>query len=139
MNQSRLIDPVLVESHPVVALSEDRPRLAASLLAFQAATYIVTAIEAAAMSAVSGNAAGRGPVVLSLLLAIALLRCGHRVRQNRPWRRVRVLESSLLGWAGIDLALAGFLTNTGLGLLPTITRIGIPLAVVVLLSRKHVS
>jgi hypothetical protein len=52
---------------------------------------------------------------------------------------VKVLESSLLGWAGIDLALALVLSNTGLGLLPTITRIGIPLAVIVLLSRKHVS
>jgi hypothetical protein len=58
--------------------------LAASLLAFQAAMYIVTAVEAAAMGAVSGNAAGWGPVVLSLLLAIALLRSGHRVRQTAP-------------------------------------------------------
>lgn len=142
MNESSVLvepaalPPALAESQPAPA--EDRPRLAASLLAFQAAMYIVTAIEAAAISAVTGNAAGWGPVVFSLLLAITLLWSGRRVKANRPWRRVRVLESALLGWAGIDLALAVFLSNTGLGLLPTITRIGIPVAVIVLLSRKQV-
>ena len=100
--------------------------------------YFVTAIEAAVMGAISGNAAGWGPAILSLLLAIALLRCARRVRNSRPWRRVRVLEFSLLGWAAIDLALAVFLSGTGLGLLPTVTRIAIPVTVIVLLSRKQV-
>jgi hypothetical protein len=51
---------------------------------------------------------------------------------------VRVLEFSLLGWAAIDLALAAFLSSTGLGLLPTVTRFAIPVTVIVLLSRKQV-
>jgi hypothetical protein len=99
--------------------------------------YVVTSVEAAAMSAISG-AAGWGPVVLSLLLVVALFRCAHRVRNNRPWRRVRILEFSLLGWAAIDLALAVFLGSTRLGLLPTLTRIAVPVTVIVLLSRKQV-
>ena len=146
MNQSSVLEertgPSLVDpqSSPVLAIAatDDRPRLAAALLAFQAAMYFVTAIEAAIMGAISGNAAGWGPSILSLLLAIALLRCAHRVRNSRPWRRVRVLEFSLLGWAAIDLALAVFLSGTGLGLLPTVTRIAIPVTVIVLLSRKQV-
>ena len=144
MNQSSVLaESVVLLVPPVesrhIAGPDDRPQVAASLLAFQAAMYIVTAVEAAAMSAVSGNAAGWGPVVLSLLLAMALLRSGQRVRHNRPWRRVRVLEFSLLGWAAIDLALAVFLAGTGLGLLPTITRIVIPVAVIMLLARKSAS
>ena len=143
MNQSSVLEePALVDdqSSPVLAIAapDDRPRVAASLLAFQAAMYVVTAIEAAAMGALSGNAAGWGPAILSLLLAMALLRCAHRVRHERPWRRVRVLEFSLLGWAAIDLALAVFLSGTGLGLLPTVTRIAIPVTVLALLSRKKV-
>ncbi len=121
-----------------IAAPDDRPRLAASLLAFQAAMYFVTALEAAAMGALSGNAAGWGPAILSLLLAIALLRCAGRVRNSRPWRRVRVLEFSLLGWAAIDLALAVVLSGTGLGLLPTITRIAVPVTVLALLPRQKV-
>lgn len=143
MNQTSLVDgqPDLVLAEPphlVIHSNEERPRLAASLLAFQAAMYLVTAVEAAAMGAISGNAAGWGPSILSLLLAIALLRCAHRVRSNRPWRRVRVLEFSLLGWAAIDFALAVFLSGTWLGLLPTLTRIAVPATVIVLLARKQV-
>ena len=51
---------------------------------------------------------------------------------------MRILEFSLLGWAAIDLALAVFLSGTGLGLLPTVTRIAIPVDVIVLLARKQV-
>jgi hypothetical protein len=134
--ESAVFPPGLAE--PREAPAEGRPRLAASLLTFQAAMYIVAGVEAAAMGAISGNAAGWGPSVLSLLLAVALLRCAHRVRNNRPWRRVRVLEFFLLGWAAIDLALAVFLSSTWLGLLPTLTRIAVPVTVIVLLSRKHV-
>ena len=143
MNQSTVLEEApgssLVDAPtPAIAGPGDRPLLAASLLAFQAAMYLVTAVEAAVMGAISGNTAGWGPAILSLLLAIALLRCGHRVRNNRPWLRVRVLEFSLLGWAAIDLALAVFLSGTGLGLLPTVTRIAVPVTVIVLLSGKQV-
>ena len=146
MNQSSVLEelagpsPSDHQTSPVVEIAapEDRPRLAASLLAFQAAMYFVTALEAAAMGALSGSAVGWGPAVLSLLLTVALLRCAHRVRHNRPWRRVRVLEFSLLGWAAIDLALAVFLSGTGLGLLPTVTRIAVPVTVLALLSRRKV-
>jgi hypothetical protein len=130
-----VLPPGLAEPDP--ASADDRRRLAASLLAFQAAMYFVTAVEAAAMSVIAGPA-GWGPVVLSLLLVVALLRCAHRVRNNRPWRRVRVLEFSLLAWAAIDLALAVFLTSTWLGLLPTLTRIAVPMTVIVLLSIRKV-
>ena len=130
-----VLPPGLAEPDPAPA--DDRRRLAASLLAFQAAMYVVTAVEAAAMSAIAGGA-GWGPVVLSLLLVVALLRCAHRVRNNRPWRRVRVLEFSLTAWAAIDLALAVFLTSTWLGLLPTLTRIAVPMTVIVLLSIRKV-
>jgi hypothetical protein len=130
-----VLPPGLAEPDP--ASADDRRRLAASLLALQAAMYFVTAVEAAAMSAISG-AAGWGPVVLSLLLVVALFGCTHRVRNNRPWRRVRVLEFSLLAWAAIDLALAVFLTSTWLGLLPTLTRIAVPVTVIVLLSIRKV-
>jgi hypothetical protein len=141
MNQtSVLAEPAVLPpglAEPREAPDEGRPRLAASLLTFQAAMYVVTAVEAAAMSAISG-AAGWGLVVLSLLLVFALLRSARRVRQHRPWRRVRVLEFSLLGWAAIDLALAVFLSTDWLGLLPTLTRIAVPVTVIVLLSKKQV-
>jgi hypothetical protein len=130
-----VLPPGLAEPDPAPA--DNRRRLAASLLAFQAAMYVVTAVEAAALSAISG-AAGWGPVVLSLLLVVALLRYAHRVRNNRLWRRVRVLEFSLLGWAAIDLALAMFLSNTWLGLLPTLTRIAVPVTVLALIPGKKV-
>ena len=100
--------------------------------------YFVTALEAAAMGAFSGSAVGWGPATLSLLLTVALFRCAHRVRNTRPWRRVRFLEFLLLGWTAIDLALAVFLNGTGLGLLPTVTRIAVPVTVLALLSRKKV-
>lgn len=146
MNQATVLaepsGPSLVDAQSghalVIAPPDDRPLLAASLLAFQAAMYFITALEAAAMGAISGNAAGWGPSVLSLLLTIALLRCAYRVRNDRPWRRVRVLEFSLLAWAAIDLALAVFLSGAWLGLLPTLTRITVPVTVIVLLSRKQV-
>lgn len=127
---------LLIESPDTGAASGDRSQLAAALLALQGAMYIVTAIEAAGISAVTGNAAGWGPVVMSLLLASALLRSRRRVRLHRSLRRVRVLEWLLLGWAGIDLALAVFLNDTGLGLLPTLTRFGIPVAIIVLLYQR---
>jgi len=143
MNQSSVLEEargssLVASPTPAIAAPDDRAGLAASLLAFQAAMYVVTAVEAAAMGAISGNAAGWGPSILSLILAIALLRCAHRVRNDRPWRRVRVLEFSLLGWAAMDLALAEFLSGAGLGLLPTVTRIAIPVTVIVLLARKQV-
>ena len=143
MNQSSVLaktsaSSLVDASTQAVAASDDRPLLAASLLAFQAAMYFVTAVEAAVMGAISGNAAGWGPAILSLLLATALLRCAHRARNSRPWRRVRILEFSLLGWAAIDIALAVFLSGSGLGLLPTVTRIAIPVTVIVLLARKQV-
>jgi hypothetical protein len=142
MNQSSVLAEPSVRlpdlAEPNRAPADDRLRLAASLLAFQAAMYVVTALEAAAMGALSGSAVGWGPAILSLLLSVALLRCAQRVRNNRPWRRVRVLEFSLLGWAAIDLALAAFLSSTWLGLLPTLTRIAVPATVIVLLSRKQV-
>ena len=46
--------------------------------------YFVTALEAAVMGAISGNAAGWGPAILSLLLATALLRCAHREETADP-------------------------------------------------------
>jgi hypothetical protein len=141
MNQTSVLEEpagaALVHDRPDPT-PDERPRLAASLLAFQAAMYFVTAVEAAAMGALSGNSAGWGPALLSLLLAVALLRCARRVRHARPWRRVRVLEYSLLGWAAIDLALAVVLGGTGLGLVPTVTRIAVPVTVLVLLSRRKV-
>jgi hypothetical protein len=129
-----VLPPGLAEPDP--ASADDRRRLAASLLAFQAAMYVVTAVEAAGMSAIAG-AAGWGPVVLSLLLVVALVRCARRVRNNRPWRRVRVLEFSLLGWAAVDLTLAMFLSNAWLGLLPTLTRIAVPVTVLALIPGKE--
>ena len=88
MNQSSVLEeapgsPLVDAPTPVIA-PDDRPRLAASLLAFQAAMYLVTAVEAAVMGAISGNAAGWGPAILSVLLRRRLLRLRHRVRNSDP-------------------------------------------------------
>jgi hypothetical protein len=95
--------------------------------------YTVAAIEATVVGVGLGNAAGFAPAVLSLALALGLFWSGTRLRKHRGWKRVKVLEWALLVWAGIDLVLALVLSDTGLGLLATLTRIFVPVSVIGLL------
>ncbi|MGH8926902.1 MAG: hypothetical protein ACRDWH_01005 [Acidimicrobiia bacterium] len=115
----------------------DHYDLASALLAFQAAIYVVTAIEAAAISAVSRNAAGWGPVLLSTLLAFFLLTVRSRIRRGRFIRVVRISEWSLLLWAGIDLALGLVMNGAWPVLVSVSSRIVVPGAVLALLARSR--
>jgi len=116
---------------------DDRFDLAASFLGFQGLLFIVTAAEAGFMAAVSGNAAGVGPVVTSLTLAALALVARVGLRKGRARRPVRVMQWSLLIWAAIDLALALLLAGNVLPMVGMVSRVGLPLAVLVLTRRRH--
>ncbi len=72
-----------------------------------------------------------GAFALGILLLAAGL--GRRVRVAR--RAAIVVEALVLLWAAVDLALAVLMAHRWLGLVATITRIGMPVAVIVLLRR----
>lgn len=118
-------------------VDDDRLDLAASLLGFQGMLFIVTAAEAGLMAALSGNASGVGPVVTSLTLAAFALIARVGLRKGQARRTVHVLQWSLLIWAAIDLALALFLTGNVLPMVGMVSRVGLPVAVLVLTRRKH--
>lgn len=119
-------------------LKSDRLGLAGSLVAFQGLLFIITALEAALLAAISGNAAGSGPVIISAGLALFSLFARARLRKGGAIKLVRVFQWSLLAWAAIDLALALFLTGTVLPLVSIASRVGLPVAVLILTRRNRI-
>ena len=119
-------------------LESDRLGLAGSLVGFQGLLFIITAIEAALLAAISGNAAGSGPVVISAGLALFSLIARARLRKGRARKFVRVFQWSLLAWAAIDLALALLLTGTVIPMVSFASRVGLPVAVLVLTKRNRI-
>lgn len=116
----------------------DRLGLAASLVGFQGLLFIITAVEAGLLAAISGNAAGSGPVTISASLAIFSLIARARLRKGRTRRLVRLFQWLLLAWAAIDLALALFLTGTVLPLVSFVSRVALPVTVLVLTRRNRI-
>lgn len=119
-------------------LKFDRLGLAGSLVAFQGLLFIITALEAALLAAISGNAAGSGPVIISASLALFSLVARARLRKGRTIRLVRVFQWSLIVWAAIDLALALWLSGTVLPLVSIASRVGLPVAVLMLTRRNRI-
>ena len=109
------------------------------LLLMQGAIATVSTVEALVGSAAFG-APISAVVVLSCIGAVVTLWCAARIGNGS--RRVRKLviiaELTWLTFAGFDLALSLLLTQTPLELVPTLTRIVLPVAVIVLLRRPQV-
>ena len=132
------MDPTSLLNRPTAAavLAPPAPQLAlaASLLGVQSMLFLITAIEAALLASVFGNAVST-PALGSAAFAVVLLVTQARVRRGQG-RPARLLEWMLLIWAGLDLGLALFLAGSGLGLTASITRIGLPVAVLILVPRS---
>jgi hypothetical protein len=108
--------------------------LAAYLVGFQGVLLIVTTAEAGVI-ALSGQAAGVIPVITTLLLAVFCFIARARLRKGKARRVVRFFQWSLLVWAGFDLALSLWLSSAALPLTGMVTRIALPVSVLVL-TRK---
>ncbi len=114
----------------------ERLGLAASLLSVQAALTFVTGIEAALMAAGTGNSAGALPALASFGWAAFLLVARRRLGAGKGRRLVKWLEGSLLVWSTINLALAVFLMESGIGLMAAISGFGLPILILHLVLRK---
>lgn len=134
--ETTLLTPT--EAAAPTSTESDRLGLAASLVGFQGLLFIITALEAGFMAAVSGNAAGSGPVIISAGLALLVLIARARLRKGGAKKIVRVFEWSILVWAAIDLALALVLTGTVLPLVSFLSRVGLPVAVLVFTRRNRI-
>lgn len=109
--------------------------VAATLVFMQAAIGVLSIVESGV-----ATAAGFAPptnLLLTAGLTVVLfsLARGLRRRSSRARRWTLRLESLLVVWATVDLALAVFLAHSGLGLVTTVTRLIVPIVVFRLLRR----
>jgi hypothetical protein len=111
--------------------------LAGLLVGFQGLLFVITGIEAGLLAAISGNAAGSGPVLLSLGLAVASLSIGSRLRLGRWRKTARVLQWLLIVWAALDLLLALLMAQALLPPVAMFTRTAMPIAVLLLTRRDR--
>lgn len=118
------------------AVLAERHQIAGSLLSVQAALTFVTGIEAALMAAGTGNSAGAFPALASFGWALLLLVARTRLGAGKGRRLVKWIEGSLLVWSTINLALAIFLIESGIGLMATISGFVLPILVLLMVLRK---
>lgn len=112
--------------------------VAAILVFMQGALGVMSIVESGV-----ATAAGFAPptnLLLTAILTIVLFAVArglcHRSSRSRTWT-LRI-EALLVIWATVDLALALFLTHSGLGLVATVTRLIVPIAVFRMLRRPAI-
>lgn len=112
--------------------------VAATLVFMQGALGVMSIVESGV-----AMAAGFAPptnLLLTAMLTIVLfaLARGLRRRSSRSRTWTLRIEALLVIWATVDLAIALFLTQSGLGLVATVTRLIVPIAVFRMLRRPAV-
>lgn len=109
------------------------------LLIVQGAIALVATVEALIFGTAFGAPLSAavvvtaGGAIMTLWLAAAVVRRSRRAR-----KLALILQLGWLSFAAVDMLLAGFLTQRGLELVPVLTRIVLPLAIVVILRRREV-
>ena len=126
-------------THPTPAMDTSVLGVVRVLLLIQGGIAVLSTIEVA----VTGMALGPAVaplVILNLLAAILTLGAARGVaRRSRRSRRLAIsLEWIVLAFAIIDLALALFLAQRSLELVPVLTRLALPVAVIRLLRRREI-
>lgn len=134
--------PLLAEPPPLPAISQGAPdqlEVVRVLLVLQGALAAAATLETLVVSLVLGGSL-IVPSAISILLAVAtfwaaahLPRGSHRARIF-----VFILEGLWLAGAVVDLALSLVLVHRGIGLVPTLTRVAVPLAVLWMLRAPTV-
>lgn len=115
--------------------------VAASLLLLQGSFTLLNALEAGLSGLVSGTwpvllpAIGVNAAATALVLAVA---AGLRRRSRRARRLALLVECLTLLIAAVDLGLSVALAREPFDLMPTVTRIVLPVVVIVLLRRPSV-
>lgn len=130
-----------VEPPPLPPIVAALPQLDLTriLLVMQGALGVMVSIETLIVMVATG-----APLLLPLLAswgltAMTLIAAGRLHAMGRRTRRlILALESMWLAGAAIDLGLSLLLTQRGLGLVSTLTRVVTPLAVIGLLTRSPV-
>lgn len=109
------------------------------LLLMQGAIFAMSSIESLFAVLMQGPMAAP-IVILTVGTALTVLGLAWGVGRSSPGARKAVLwlEVSLLVWAAVDLTLAVVLAQRGLELVPTLTRIVLPIAVFRMLRRPDV-
>lgn len=109
--------------------------VAATLVFMQGAVAVLSTVEAAVVAAV-GLAPPTNLMLTAATAALYLFLARKlRTRSSKARRATLVVEGLMVTWALIDLALALFIAHTGLGLVATITRLVLPIAVFRVLRR----
>jgi len=109
------------------------------LLLIQGGIAVLSTVEVAVAGMALGPAVA--PLVLLNLVAAVLTLFAARgvAGRSRPARRLAItLEWAVLVFAVLDLLLAIFLANRGLELVPVLTRLVLPIAVIHTLRRRQV-
>lgn len=126
-------------THPVPALDTSRIGVVRILLLLQGGIAVLSTIEVTVAGAALGPAVA--PLILVNLAAAVLTLAAARgvSRRSRRSRRLAIsLEWVVLFFAFIDLLLAVFLAGRGLELVPMLTRVVLPIAVIRMLRSRDV-
>ena len=129
----------MATTHPVPAVDTSLLGVVRVLLLIQGGIAILSTLEVAVAGMALGPAVA--PLVVLNLLAAALTLGAARgvARRSRRSRRLAIsLEWIVLGFAVIDLALALFLAKRSLELVPVLTRLALPVAVIRMLRRREI-
>jgi hypothetical protein len=109
------------------------------LVLMQGAILVATTIEAAIFSVAFGPAAGPG-VLLTGGAAVLTLATSRGLGRGRRWaRRLTVgAECAILAGAILELALSVLLAGATFGIVPTLTRLVVPIVVIVAIREPAV-
>ena len=109
------------------------------LLLIQGGIAVTSTIEVFLVGAITGFFIAP-LMVLTLVAAIVTLWAsrGVRLRSRRARKVTFWAEGTILAFAVVDLLLAIFLARRGLALVPTVTRIVLPIAIMRTLRRPHI-
>ena len=109
------------------------------LLTVQGVIGLVATVEALIFGTAFGAVLSLAVVVTVGGAAMTLWLAAAVVRRSRRARKLAlILQIGWLSFAAIDMLLAGFLTQRGLELVPVLTRVVLPLAIIVILRRPQV-
>ncbi len=96
------------------------------LLLVQASIFAMSAVEGAVAALAFANPVG---VVGSTLASAATLTFAWAVGGGKPWTVLIWVERSLIAWFAVDLLLSLGVAHRPLELVPTLTRLVLPLAI----------
>ena len=118
---------------------QERIELIRVLILVEAAIAVVMVLESLGAIAFGGPL-GAPVTVVAVLLAVLTLFLVRGIRRRSRWARRGALwlQYGILTLAAVDVALAAALARRGLELMPTLTRIVLPIMIIVQLRRVDV-